>query len=256
MGERGHHYLALHDREGSIGWDDCALSHHGFVCEWDHADAEIIANRIIPPPELSLCFVDKEKMPSGRNRLRFAVEGEHDRVIEFIDASLLQESNGAWGVIKFDGVNTRGMLRKDCPNPTGTPITLTIRLRAEKPTGVVFAHGGGAQGYALCLKEGCPIFSIRSDRKRTDAVAPDPIGSGWVTLTGQLTDDARVRLFVDQSLVAEQPARALIKKMPVEKLDIGFDAKADVYPIGADDCFGGEIDYLELRYDALPITRP
>ena len=136
-------------------------------------------------------------------------------------------------------------------NPSGKPVTLETWILADGRNGVIVAHGGPLNGYALTLQEGEPTFHIRSNKTLSTVSSKVPLSEGWHHLTAVLDSDKSMRLFVDGKLEASGAASGLIPERPKQPLEIGQDSGGSVgdYP----DTFGyaGLIDELALYYRAL-----
>ena len=131
-------------------------------------------------------------------------------------------------------------------NPTGKPITIEAWVTATRPSGVIAARGGPAEGFALILEEGRPSFLIRSDSKLTSVKGPKRIVGGWHHVVGVLTEDKQMRLFVDGQRVGEAVATGLLTKDPAQGMEVGADAASAVGEYETPNSFAGIID--EVRF--------
>jgi hypothetical protein len=119
------------------------------------------------------------------------------------------------------------------PEPTAPPriagraliITCTVSPRSRE--GVILAQGGNQNGYALHLKNGKPIFSVRVRRMLYTAAAPDAL-EGTVSLEAHLEKDGTMALAVGGSIVARGKAPGPIPVQPGEELSIGSDTQVAV----------------------------
>jgi len=92
---------------------------------------------------------------------------------------------------------------------------------------VILARGGKSQGYALWLKEGRPAFTVTVGSKPVTAKAKVPL-TDWATLTGVLTVDRKVLLFVNGKLAGTASLRSLIQSDPNDTMQIGADSGSPV----------------------------
>jgi len=122
--------------------------------------------------------------------------------------------------------NTRSL------DPTGKALAVEAWVRADRPAGVILARGGPAQGYALVLNGGKPRFVIRSDNETSSVEADRKVVGKWVHLTGVLTKDKKLKVFIDGKLAAAGKAAKLIASEPKQAMEIGADAAGSVgdYP--------------------------
>ena len=135
-------------------------------------------------------------------------------------------------------------------DPTNKPLTVEAWVKPEGPGGVIVAHGGPAQGYALFLQNRKPTFAIRSGGELTEIQTPDRLKNGWHHLAGVLTREKEMQLYVDGVLAASGKPPALISSEPKQKLELGGDTGAvgsykDGFP------FVGSIDEVRITHRAL-----
>ncbi|MFP6904317.1 MAG: LamG domain-containing protein, partial [Verrucomicrobiota bacterium] len=136
-------------------------------------------------------------------------------------------------------------------DPTGKPIAVEAWVKPDKGgNGVVVAHGGPAEGYALFLKKRQPWFSVRSGGKAVDIYAKTRLDSdAWTHVAGVLSPDKGMKLYVNGELVSTGTAHGLLTKNPIQTLDIGSDLKtyvSDAYPEPVS--YGGLIDSVRVYH--------
>jgi outer membrane protein assembly factor BamB len=139
-------------------------------------------------------------------------------------------------------------------DPTGKAIAVEAWVKPDKGgSGVVVAHGGPAEGYALFLKKRQPWFSVRSGAKAVDIHAKTRLDSdAWTHVAGVLSPDKGMKLYVNGELVSTGTAHGLLTKNPIQTLDIGSDLKtyvSDAYPEPV--AFGGLIDSVRVYHSPL-----
>lgn len=108
-------------------------------------------------------------------------------------------------------------------DPTGRCILVEAWVNAEKPSGVVVAHGGPLNGYSIFLDKGRPHFAARVGEQLHQVSGRQSIVGKWTKLTGALTSDGQVVLYVNGSRVASGKASGLISKAPAQSIEIGAD---------------------------------
>jgi hypothetical protein len=117
-------------------------------------------------------------------------------------------------------------------DPTEKPLAVEAWVNTESWGGVIVAHGGSAQGYALLLKEGRPVFTVRSEYKLTavtsesDPEETRPLGR-WMHLAGVLTGK-KLHIYVDGELSGTADAQGLIAGRPAQPMAIGADGRGAV----------------------------
>ena len=133
-------------------------------------------------------------------------------------------------------------------DPTGQAVTMEAWVTATKPNGVIAARGGPAQGFALSLNKGRPVFDVRSDSKLGSAIGKKRIVGGWHHVVGVLGKDKSMRLYVDGELAGEGTAPGLITSDPAQSLEIGSDAGAAVGNYTSPATITGIVDEFRLYF--------
>ncbi|MEM7012579.1 MAG: PQQ-binding-like beta-propeller repeat protein, partial [Verrucomicrobiota bacterium] len=113
-------------------------------------------------------------------------------------------------------------------NPVGKALGVEAWVKMNAKGGVIAAHGGPAQGYALVVQNSRPAFLYRSSEKLTTAAAKTGLADDWTHLVGQVTEDKKVQLYVNGKLAVEAETEALIPSIPVQSLQIGGDDQSGV----------------------------
>jgi outer membrane protein assembly factor BamB len=133
-------------------------------------------------------------------------------------------------------------------DPTEKPITVEAWFTATKPQGVIVARGGPTDGFALALQDGKPTFMIRSNFELTEIAAEERAVGGWHHIVGVLAQDLSMRLYVDGQKVAEGTAKGLLKKEPVQPLDVGADTATAVGNYKGPANLSGIVDEVRLYF--------
>jgi len=136
-------------------------------------------------------------------------------------------------------------------DPTGKSLTVEAWVKSEKPTGVVLARGGPAQGYALIVQQGKPQFVVRVGEKVSTVIGPARIVNKWVHLAGVLTDDKELKLYVDGKLAATAKATGPLTSDPAQATEIGADDGGAVGDYASPFAFTGSIDEVRVYFRAL-----
>ena len=113
------------------------------------------------------------------------------------------------------------------PQVANKPLTITCDVTPRSRDGVILAHGGNQFGYALHLKDGKPIFSVRANRTLYTAAAPN-VPDGKFTLEAHLEKDGTMTLAVNGKIVGRGKAPGPIHNQPAEALSIGKDTRVPV----------------------------
>jgi len=139
----------------------------------------------------------------------------------------------------------------DRVNPTGKALTIEAWVMPDQKSGVVVAHGGPANGYALVLAQNKPVFHVRTANVLYSARAVEKLEAGWNHLVGVLSEGGEMVLFVDGEVVATAKAAGLVASQPLQTLEIGGDSGSAVgeYPSGPS--YSGLVDEFAIYHRAL-----
>ena len=132
-------------------------------------------------------------------------------------------------------------------DPTKTPLAAEAWLKATTPTGVIVARGGPAQGYALHLEKGRPVFSIRSANEVYSVTAKQKTTGRWVHLAGVLSADKELELFIDGKSAGKAKG-AFITSQPIQTLQIGGDDAGEVGKYRSPNLFTGMIEEARVYF--------
>ncbi|MBI5394929.1 MAG: LamG domain-containing protein, partial [Verrucomicrobia bacterium] len=91
----------------------------------------------------------------------------------------------------------------------------------------------------------------RIDRQETTAQAARPLDPGWHHLAGVLTDDKKLRLYVDGQLASETKAPGFIPKKPAQGLYLGSPGTSLVTNHGGGAHYAGLLDQFAVFPKAL-----
>ena len=132
------------------------------------------------------------------------------------------------------------------PQIGGKAFTLTCRIETELRDTVIVAHGGTAAGYALHLKDGRVVFSVRTGMKDaiTD-VQSKPI-EGAVRITATLGKDGAIMLTVGEQAAVTGKSPGLVPRQPAEDFCLGHDNGQPVANYSKGKPFQGKITDLKV----------
>ncbi len=135
-------------------------------------------------------------------------------------------------------------------NPAGKPLTVEAWIKADKPGGVILAHGGSSQGYVLYLQAGQPRFAVRAKGTLATAAAKARVTGKWAHLAGLLTGK-EVQIYVDGKLAGSAEAPGLVATNPQEGMEVGADEGSTVADYTGPFSFAGLIDEVRVYHRAL-----
>ena len=135
------------------------------------------------------------------------------------------------------------------PSPHIANRSLIIRCDVSAPsaneTGVLVAQGGNQQGYALHLKDGKPVWSVRENGKLTEIIAP-AAASGRFSLEARLNDTGAMTLAINQKIVAQGKASGRIPVQPKDELSTGEDTLSAVGNYAPPNRFKGKVENVTI----------
>lgn len=138
---------------------------------------------------------------------------------------------------------------KSVPTPEIANRPLTIRCdvspTASDSTGVLLAQGGNQWGYALHLKAGVLMFSVREAGTLYTVTAPTA-PKGRFSLEARLAKDGVMTLAVNGKVVATGNASGLITAQPKDGLSIGKDSLSAVGDYSPPNSFNGKVENVRV----------
>jgi hypothetical protein len=112
-------------------------------------------------------------------------------------------------------------------NPADTAWSVEAVVKAEQPDGMILARGGKSQGYALWLKQGCPVFTVTVGNHAVAVESKEAVHD-WAVLVGSLTAERKLILTVNGRQVGEARLPSLIESDPNDGMQIGADLGSPV----------------------------
>ncbi len=133
------------------------------------------------------------------------------------------------------------------PQIGGRGFTLSCTVETAQPDVILVAHGGLSAGYALHLRAGHVVFTVRygGGESFTEITSPKSI-SGNAQITARLAKDRTMTLTINDEVVATAGAKSLIGRQPQENFCIGHDDAKPVTPYTAKAEFQGNINALQI----------
>ena len=137
-------------------------------------------------------------------------------------ASVLEKSGRRTRNKKTGGSMLRFTSAKSI-TPVGKPLGVEAWVKMTGKNGVILAHGGPAEGYALVVRGSKPRFCYRAGDVLSTAIGKSGLADDWNHLVGQVTVDKKLQLYLNGKLIAEGETKAFIGKEPAQSLEIGSD---------------------------------
>jgi arylsulfatase len=119
-------------------------------------------------------------------------------------------------------------------------------VETQTRDGVILAQGGREHGYALHLKNGHAVFTVRIAGKATAIVAPEA-AAGKFTLSASLREGGAMALSINGQSVATGTAPGLITKQPQDPLSVGEDTLTAVGDYTAPNPLKGTVQNVRIN---------
>jgi hypothetical protein len=133
----------------------------------------------------------------------------------------------------------------EAPQIGGKPLTISAEVQPEAADGVIVAQGGSFNGYALHLRGGKPVFTVRVAGEVNSIAAPQKPVSPF-RVEARLDRDGALSLAVDGKTVASGKAAGVIPAQPHEDFCVGFDNGRPVGDYDGKAHFRGTISNLRV----------
>jgi len=141
--------------------------------------------------------------------------------------------------------------REQAPQVAHKPLLISVEVEPRSPDGVIVAHGGNATGYALHLRDGKLVFTVRQ-RKQPVAITASETPAGRLSIQARLAADGAMTLVINGKNVAAGKAPGLLPVQPQEHFCIGLDDGQPVGDYGTQNRFSGRIENLTVRAGTEP----
>ena len=133
----------------------------------------------------------------------------------------------------------------EAPQIAGKALLISAQVEPKSVSGVIVAQGGSQIGYALHLREGKLVFTVREHSQLISIMAAETPPARF-RLEARLTRDGAMTLAVDGETVASGKASGLITAQPQEDFCVGFDNGRPVGDYDGKPHFRGAISELKV----------
>ncbi|MES2460367.1 MAG: sulfatase-like hydrolase/transferase [Armatimonadota bacterium] len=131
------------------------------------------------------------------------------------------------------------------PQIAGKALVITCTVTTNSRDGVILAQGGDRHGYALHLRDGKLIFSVRRNKELSVATAQS-VQEGRFSLEARLEKDGALTLSINGKIVARGQATGPIEVQPAEELSIGRDTRVAVGDYAAPHPLQGTVENIKI----------
>jgi hypothetical protein len=147
----------------------------------------------------------------------------------------------------FDGTSSITVAKSPSISPVSKQWTIEVTFQAEKPDGILIAHGGASIGYCLYLTDGKPAFTVHGRGQVISTItAAQALPVGWNTVTARITPDRHLQLLVNGQPAGAAPLKDFIYKEPNNGLEIGANIGSQVLPGAEKPKFTGLIESVKI----------
>lgn len=151
-----------------------------------------------------------------------------------------------YDLARLDQLNIGDTLSSDdAPQIAGKALTISANVSSESPSGVIVAQGGSACGYALHLREGQLVFTVR-EHGEIVSVSTKELPKGAFQFEARLAKDGTMTLATGGKIAATGKATGLIPVQPNEDFCLGFDNGRPVGDYDGHPLFHGSISQLKV----------
>jgi arylsulfatase A len=131
------------------------------------------------------------------------------------------------------------------PLVNGKPFVVQCQIDTKQRDAIILAQGGNAAGYALHLKGGRVVFSVRTSKDSITSVESGEI-AGPVSIKAALASDGTLTLTVGDQKASSAKAPRLIPRQPQEAFCLGHDSAQPVADYSKNTPFEGKIHALSI----------
>jgi arylsulfatase A len=141
----------------------------------------------------------------------------------------------------------------EAPRIVDHAFTVECTVETQQPDAVIVAHGGALAGYALHIRGGKPVFTIRyGSGEEFEEITGSEAIAGATKLIATLAADRSLSLSANGKVVASGKSKSLIPRLPAEDLSVGHDAKVPVANYATKAMFEGTITGLRIHAIGAP----
>jgi arylsulfatase A len=135
------------------------------------------------------------------------------------------------------------------PAIAGRPFSIRCSIEADKPAGVIIAHGGSAVGYALYAKDGEIVFAVRHSSSQIQRVSI-PVGpEKIIAIQAGLNAKGVINLSLNGGKAVTTKSPGLLKSHPQEDFCVGHDNRNPLDDQASETPFSGKISDVIVTFE-------
>lgn len=153
------------------------------------------------------------------------------------------------GVASLDSLKVGDALSsEEAPQVGNAPFAIACAVETGMTDAVILAHGGSAAGYALHVRGGRFVFTVRTGGGDavTEITAPESV-EGPVRIVASLARDGSMSLSLNDRVVASGRSAGLIRRQPQEDFCLGLDNGKPVTSYSTKGPLVGTVSGLEIK---------
>lgn len=139
--------------------------------------------------------------------------------------------------------------RSEAPDYTGRGFTVSVQLDRPGSDGVIVAQGGDAHGWAMYFQAGQLHFVMNRNRQVEDISSNASSLREATNIVARLAPDATLTLSADGKEINSRKTRGLLRRLPVDGLQVGTDAAGTVGEYGSPFPFNGKIREVTITLE-------
>ena len=132
------------------------------------------------------------------------------------------------------------------PDVAGKTITIRATIDARNRDGVLVAHGGRPEGYALFVRNGRLAMAVRRIGKLTTLVAEEELPPRQTSVSARFHQSGKITLYVNGEEIASGQVEGALTTVPLGGLEVGADTGSRVVEHPAENQFLGSIQNVVL----------
>lgn len=136
--------------------------------------------------------------------------------------------------------------RSEAPDYTDRGFSVNVRVDQCGSDGVLVAHGGDAHGWAMYFQGGDFHFVMNRNRQLEDISSRAEALRNATNIVATLSPDATLTVTADGKQIVQRPTRGLLRRLPVDGLQVGSDAAGTVGDYSSPFPFNGKIGEVTI----------
>ena len=148
------------------------------------------------------------------------------------------------------GASIQAMASSNENDPSNKPLTIGGWVKPEKD-GILVAHGGESLGYAVSIKNGSVVFSVRNQGVLYEMTSGDvPLGE-WTHIAAELNAEGMGAIRIRGEVIGQPQKLTLLDGRPADRFEIGADSGSSITGQAEPNGMHGEIRDVRVYWGTL-----